>query len=205
MGVRYLPIDGEIVSAEWKVALDDMRADGVAFNVNEGKRTFERQWELVRQLGVWSSSNPTGAALPSHQAPHIRTGRFDHAIDFSNDPAVFAWLTGKDLSPARTVPGESWHIEIPANRLAAYAREHGVKPSPTRFLGKVRRVAADTLLHRRRMRKAARLSGRKSDERRWDRLAGRSYRRVKQLSKGARGRAARVFKRVLRDRDGRLK
>lgn len=119
---RYLPIDGELVSAEWLAVLKDMRAAGVVFNVNEGHRTFARQWELYR---LYRSGRGNLAAYPSPWAPHIRTGRIDHAIDFSNDAAVFAWLTKKGLQPVRTVAGESWHIELPVARLRAYRGAYG--------------------------------------------------------------------------------
>jgi len=112
-----LPIDNERVSAEWLAVLKDMRAAGVTFNVNEGHRTFARQLELYR---LYRSGRGNLAAYPSPWAPHIRTGRIDHAIDFSNDSAVFAWLQRAGLRPVRTVRGESWHIEVPADRLRAY-------------------------------------------------------------------------------------
>ncbi len=117
MAVTYKDIDGEKVSREWFAVLSDMRAAGVRFNVNEGHRTMARQlyfWNLYR------SGRGNLAAFPSPFAPHIRTGRIDHAIDFSNDGAVMAWLRSKGLDARRTVVGESWHIEIPASDLRAY-------------------------------------------------------------------------------------
>lgn len=117
MAVTYLPIDGELVSKEWRAVLLDMRADGVSFRVNEGHRTMARQWYFWR---LYRSGAGNLAAFPSPFAPHIRTGRIDHAIDFSNDTAVFAWLQNKGLNPRRTVRGESWHIEITASELRAY-------------------------------------------------------------------------------------
>ena len=128
MGVTYLRFDGELVSKEWHLVLSDMRADGVAFRVNEGKRTFARQqyfWDCY-QSGGCNGGNV--AARPSHSAPHIRTDRIDHAIDFSNDGAVYAWLSRKGLNPSRTVRGESWHIEVSAANLRAYYRRHKGDP-----------------------------------------------------------------------------
>lgn len=122
---RYLPIDGELVSAEWLAVLRDMRAAGVRFNVNEGHRTFARQWELYR---LYRSGRGNLAAYPSPVAPHIRTGRIDHAIDFSNDSQVFAWLARNGLRPQRTVVGEQWHIEVPAERLRWFHARHGSDP-----------------------------------------------------------------------------
>ena len=114
MAVRYLPIDNEVVSAEWYAVLRDMRKDGVVFNVNEGKRTMARQWYFYN---LYLSGRGNLAAYPSANAPHIREGRLDHAIDFSNDAAVFSWLWRKGLRPVRNVRGESWHIEVPASLL----------------------------------------------------------------------------------------
>jgi len=123
MIVTYKPIDGELVSKEWLAVLLDMRADGVHFNVNEGHRTMARQWYFWR---LYKSGAGAIAAFPSPFAPHIRTGRIDHAIDFSNDTAVFAWLQNKGLNPTRPVRWpdgsvrESWHIEVSASALRAY-------------------------------------------------------------------------------------
>lgn len=125
MAVKYLPIDGERVSAEWFAVLRDMRAAGVSFRVNEGHRTFARQWELYR---LYRSGRGNLAAYPSPWAPHIRTGRIDHAIDFRNDAAVFRWLANAGLRPVRTVRGESWHIECPADRLRWFHARHGSDP-----------------------------------------------------------------------------
>lgn len=123
MTVTYVPFDGEQVSREWGVVLHDMRDDGVTFRVNEGHRTWARQTYFR-----WLYEHVPGSALaarPSANAPHIRTGRLDHAIDFWNAGGAMHWLRTHGLSAQLTVPGESWHIEIPAAELVAYAREHG--------------------------------------------------------------------------------
>lgn len=131
MGVNYVAIDRERVSKEWHSVLIDMRK-AVDFNVNEGKRTMARQWYFWR---LYRSGRGNVAAYPSPIAPHIRVGRIDHAIDFSNDGAVFAWLSAKGLSPVRTVRGESWHIEISAKKLRAYYKLHGTDDSPVLKIG----------------------------------------------------------------------
>ncbi len=122
MGVVYRDIDGEEVSAEWYTILSDMRKAGVHFNVNEGHRTMSRQQYFY---DLWKSGRGNLAAAPTPNAPHIRSGRIDHAIDFSNDGAVFTWLAKKGLGPVRTVRGESWHIELPVSRMRAYHAAHG--------------------------------------------------------------------------------
>lgn len=208
MPVQYVRLpasisrDRELVSKVWSVVLHDMYADGVRANVNEGKRTMGRQAELVRQLGVWSPSNPTGAARPSTSAPHIREGRFDHAIDFGNDWQAFVWLLEHGLQPARTVPGESWHIECPAHLLLAYYRE---RTRPLSVLGPKRRKAADTLLKRRRNLRAAEKARRRVKARLFKPGVRRSIKRVRKLrDQAGPGPQRRVLTRVLNARTGRL-
>lgn len=197
MQVRYLPIDGELVSEQWFVVLRDMRADGVDFNVNEGHRTMARQWYF---WNLYQSGQGNLAAYPSANAPHIRTGRLDHAIDFGNDAAVFAWLARHGLRPARTVSGESWHIECPVDALVAYARAHG---DPLKGLGPVRKKAASTLLARRRRRAVEARTGRGPRWKRAHHAVQRSHDRVEALQRRARpGRQKRLLAKVLADRDG---
>ena len=134
--VKYLSFDNELVSVEWHCVLTDMRHDGVVFNVREGHRTFARQWYFWR---LYKSGRGNLAAFPSPIAPHIRTGRIDHAIDFGNDWAVFNWLRSKSLNPRRTVTGESWHIEVSAADLRAYFKRHGGVDEPTIRKGSTQR------------------------------------------------------------------
>lgn len=125
MAVQYVPIDGELVSREWGVVLAAMRADGVAFRVNEGHRTWARQ-AFLRSLYLRGAG--ALAAVPSSTAPHIRTGRIDHALDLSNAAGAMRWLRAHRLDARLTVPGESWHVEVPAPQLAAFARRHPLDP-----------------------------------------------------------------------------
>lgn len=129
MAVTYLPIDGERVSAAWLPLLHDIRhIDKVVFVVGEGHRTWARQEELVRQKGVWSPSNPTGAATPSDDAPHIWTGRPDHAIDFAGDDAVgvdaqqvISAARKRGVTLRQTIlPNEPWHVVPDLGDLRAY-------------------------------------------------------------------------------------
>ncbi len=128
--VIYKPIDGESVSVEWYTALMDCRRSGVSFNVNEGHRT------MARQAYFWAGSpnNPNRtwrgnlAARPSSNAPHIRSGRFDHALDLNNAAGVMRWLRSKGIRCSLTVPGESWHVEANAEDLRRYHLAHSFKP-----------------------------------------------------------------------------
>lgn len=139
MAVRYVPFDGEAVSRQWFRLLADLRRAGVSFHLNEGHRTFARQAELVREKGLWSPSNMTGAAAPSSTAPHIRTGRADHACDFDNAAGVAAAAKRRGVTLRATVPGESWHLEADPAELRAYEK---------RRRGEIRRAKARRLLRR---------------------------------------------------------
>lgn len=129
MAVKYVLFDGELVSAEWAVVLRDMREDGVDFGLNEGHRTIERQTFFYNCMRCCCCNNCNLAAFPSPFAPHIRTGRIDHAIDFRNPEAVMDWLEAHGLKPTRpagagTSRWENWHIEVSADALRAYAAKH---------------------------------------------------------------------------------
>ena len=117
--------DGQRVSDEWDVVLTAARRDGVRFTLNSGRRTLADQWRLVREKGVWSPSNRTGAARPSPWAPHIRVGRIDHAIDVNavdgGETRLQHWLEQHGARPTNPVPGEPWHLELTARELRALA------------------------------------------------------------------------------------
>lgn len=115
-------MDNEKVSYQWYALLIDIRKnDKVWFHVNEGRRTKARQLELIREKGIYNSvTNPYGAAPYSPQAPHIRTGRFDHAIDFNNAQGVINAAKRRGVTLVRTVSTEEWHVEAVATQLQAY-------------------------------------------------------------------------------------
>lgn len=115
------PFDGKPVSAEWHVVLSAARADGVRFRLNSGQRTMAQQ----RALYATYLAGGTLAAVPSANAPHIRVGRADHAIDVSAIDGGAArlahWLRSQGAAARFTVPGEPWHIEVPAGDLRRLA------------------------------------------------------------------------------------
>lgn len=127
MAVIYRRFDGERVSRPWFRLLTDLRHDGIRFHLNEGKRTMARQAELVREKGIWSPSNMTGAARPSRTAPHIRVGRFDHACDFDNAAGVEIGAARRGVDLNAVVPGEPWHLEAVAPQLKAYWRRRNIE------------------------------------------------------------------------------
>lgn len=96
---------GYRVSTYWKVVLDAAEKAGVQFTVQSGKRTMAEQWRLYR-------NPPAGTPLvayPSPNAPHIRVGRQDHALDQGGGLA--AWLRKQGVRVSFPVPGEPWHLE----------------------------------------------------------------------------------------------
>lgn len=117
---------GKRVSRQWRIVLNEAERDGVLFTVNSGRRTMAEQWRLVRQKGVWSPSNPHGAARPAPWAPHIRVGRQDHALDIDTggggETRLQGWLVKHHAAAVNTVPGEPWHLEVPRGQLRKLAR-----------------------------------------------------------------------------------
>lgn len=136
--VRYLLFDGEQVSYEWWVFLTCARRDGVSFHINEGHRTMARQ-RYFRWLYEHVPGSPL-AAIPSANAPHIRTDRIDHAIDANNLQGLIDYGRRHGVTITRTVRWdngtvrEEWHGEAPAAQLTAFARRHADVASPLSFL-----------------------------------------------------------------------
>lgn len=124
--------DGQRVSEDWFSVLTAVRRGGVAFRLNSGRRTFAEQQRLH---DLWRAGVGALAAVPSHAAPHIRTGREDHALDVdmhvgAGTAGVRAWLSAHGLATSLTVPGEGWHVEADsAAELHAAARRLGRRPT----------------------------------------------------------------------------
>lgn len=125
MAVHYVRFARVRVSGRWNTVLRRARKAGVSFRVNSGHRTILQQWRLfiqnmhlVRGRWVPKPGRPL-TAFPSPLAPHIRTGRPNHALDvdqFHGDgvQGLAAWLRKHGAHPMFTVPGEPWHIELSA-------------------------------------------------------------------------------------------
>lgn len=123
---------GRRVSAQWLIVLTAAEAAGVRMRLNSGQRTFSEQAALY---ALYRSGRGNLAAVPSHNAPHIRTGRPYHALDvdmYAGDgvQGLARWLRKQGASVAWTVPGEGWHIETPRSHLARLAKRLD-DPHPT--------------------------------------------------------------------------
>jgi hypothetical protein len=97
---------GVRVSTYWKTVLEAAEKAGVSFTLQSGQRTMAEQWALWR-------NPPAGTplvAFPSPNAPHIRTGRQDHALDQGGGLAC--WLSKQGAHIMFPVGGEPWHLEI---------------------------------------------------------------------------------------------
>lgn len=141
-GVTYFELefssrDHEMASRQWFTLLWDLNHhDHVNFNVNEAHRTMARQQQLVNELGLYDPvHNPHGAAKPSPNAPHIKEGHPNHAIDFDNAQGVINAAQKRGVTLARTVSTESWHLEPNAQQLAAYYKKNWARVNRER-LGK---------------------------------------------------------------------
>lgn len=126
--VRYVPWGaGDEVSYEWAVFLTCAQKDGWPGQINEGHRTFARQWYFY-------THQPPLAAYPSHNAPHIRTGRFDHAIDVNGSDWLIAYGARHGVVLRRTVSGEIWHLEVMnPSALSAFARRNAHRTTTLKY------------------------------------------------------------------------
>lgn len=112
MGIAYVPIDGEVVSVPWFRILDAARRSGQwQGRVNEGHRTMARQQWLYDHRGRADLGIGSIVARPSPNAPHIRVGRLDHAVDVTDSQGLINFAARHGIRLERTVSGESWHLE----------------------------------------------------------------------------------------------
>lgn len=105
------------VSDEWDVVLTAAHKD-VDFTLTSGRRTMSDQRRLYR---LYRAGKGNLAAYPSPNAPHIRVGRPNHAIDVDaldgGEARLEAWLRKNGVSPTNPVRGEAWHMELSAREL----------------------------------------------------------------------------------------
>lgn len=153
MAVHYHSIDGELVSDHWIAFLSSARADGVPFHINEGHRTLARQTYFWNCYITKRCNNGNLAARPSPYAPHIRSGRQDHAIDANNLQGIINYGRRHGVTITRTVRGEEWHGEANAAQLAAFYHSHGgAAPDKYKALTKAEKGWVNKLFyHRKKM------------------------------------------------------
>lgn len=124
--------DGKRVSDDWFQVLSAARRAGVAFRLNSGQRTFAEQQRLH---DLWRAGIGNLAAVPSNSAPHIRSGRQDHALDVdvrvgAGVAGLRLWLRRQGVATSLTVAGEPWHVEADrAGDLHAVARRLAKAPT----------------------------------------------------------------------------
>lgn len=140
MAVKYVPYGSVRVSRRWNTVLRAADRAKVGFHVTSGHRTMAEQQALFNQNmhlvnGVWvpKPGRPL-TAFPNRNAPHIRVGRADHAIDVDSldggETRLQHWLEKQGATVLNPVRGESWHMEIPAKDLERLARKLKPKPHP---------------------------------------------------------------------------
>ncbi len=119
---------GKRVSTEWDIVLTEAARQGVNFTLNSGKRTMAEQWVLYNGYRKGLPGYNL-AAFPNPNAPHVRVGRPDHAIDVDSinggETRLQSWLQKQGVHPTNPVAGESWHMELPAEELRKLATRFG--------------------------------------------------------------------------------
>jgi hypothetical protein len=129
--------DGKLVSDSWNAVLATARAQGVAFQLDSGRRTMDQQRSLRAAYEAFLRGGPKAAkaAIPSCAAPHIACDHESHAVDINaldgGAGRLAQWLRGKGAQAAFTVAGEPWHIQVPEDQLKKLARQ---LDDPLRFL-----------------------------------------------------------------------
>lgn len=160
MSVVYVDYYGRCVSREWAIVLRAADAAGVRFTVTSGHRSMGEQQRLY---DLYRSGRGNLAAVPSSNAPHIRVGRSDHAIDVNaldgGAARLSTWLRASGVRAAFPVRGEPWHIEVPAADLRALASRLGNPHAPRRYLtARERRLVIEIRSLRKHRRDVARRS-----------------------------------------------
>jgi hypothetical protein len=123
---------GVRVSKAHAIVLEAADDAGVRFTLDSGRRTMAEQAALVRQKGTWSPRNPHGAATPNRNAPHIRVGRANHALDVNSldggQARLAAFYRKNGVAIAFNVPGEAWH-EDPVSEPELLAAANRLEPA----------------------------------------------------------------------------
>lgn len=141
MAVRYVRWGAaDEVSYPWYVFLACAKQDGWPGDLTEGHRSMARQRHF-RDLYEGNPSLYPIAAIPSPTAPHIRSGRADHASDVTFSDWLIAYGRRHGVRLVRTVRWpdgsvrELWHLEVQdVGQLSAFARKHAWRVEPLGFM-----------------------------------------------------------------------
>jgi hypothetical protein len=205
---KYVLEDGELVSVEWKTAIVHAGLQGN--NVNEGHRTMARQQYFYNCYLCKCCNNGNLAARPSPFAPHIRTGRTDHAIDFADGSDAVRKLETVGIDAGLPVRGEGWHVEADASDLRAFHKKKG-RPKwmtlPRHIRRRVKKFIAARNTVRNRIEDRDKINS-KTNPRQWEekdalvkkwvRIRNRRRKRLERLLKRARrARTRRILRELL--------
>lgn len=118
--------------------LEAAAAAGVDFELNDGRRTEAIQRARIAKHGLWSPSNPTGAAPARQSSPHIKHGAANHALDVRWDDGGAARLAvfyrRRGVPMVFNVPAERWHVD-PTSEVALIAAARRLDAPPDPFAG----------------------------------------------------------------------
>ena len=157
---------------------------------NSGYRSYGSQ---VYYWNLYTSGRGNLAARPG-----TSNHGWGRAVDLAQ-PWMRTWINnnGARYGWRKTeAPSEWWHIN--------YVGGFKPPPSPLRHLGRKQRAASNRLQYHRREADREALSGKGPRYRRHVKHRDQWRRKVAAMQKRAHGREARILRRVLKDRDGRL-
>ena len=102
---------GKRVSEAWDWVLTGyVRTTKNPIKLNQGRRTFAEQAAFRR---LYERGLGPIAAVPSRNAPHIWSGRENHALDVDSwrngENLLQAWLAKHGVEFVNNVAGEAWH------------------------------------------------------------------------------------------------
>jgi hypothetical protein len=157
---------------------------------NSGYRSYGMQ---VHYWNLYQSGQGNLAARPG-----TSNHGWGRAVDLAQ-PWMRSWINahGARYGWKKTeAPSEWWHVN--------YVGGYRPPPSPLRHLGPKQRAASNRLLYHRREANREAQSGKGPRYRKHVKHRNASRRKVEAMQKRAHGREARILRRVLRYKDGRL-
>lgn len=117
---------GVPVSVAQRIILEAAARAGVAFRLNDGRRTIAIQEQRLRDHGSWSPANPHGAAPARQSSPHLKWGLAHHADDVDlwrpagGQLRLAAFYRAHGVPVLFDVSTEAWHMD-PTSEAAVLA------------------------------------------------------------------------------------